>query len=475
MSVVAHRFRGMSSPVDTDIAHPALAGCARLDAVLDELVGPVTDSGDATDAGHKSGVYGALPLWSSSDSELCDVLRATDRVTARAAGLRARVIAECARRELPERSAATGGTAWLSGQLRAHPARAKTMWRTACQLAEHAPAADTALCAGSIDTDQAGVVAGAVAALPAEVPDDVRARGEAFLLGEAEQLNAAPLAHVANHLLDVIAPDLADAKLAEQLDREEKRAEQVSLSAANDGHGMVSLRGRFDVESWAVVAAGLDPLAKPRPAGADSGTDKLPEAEADGTGRDRRSYPQRMGEALVELARRQLEGGALPSAGGHKPQLALTIDYEALRDQVGAGVLDTGEALSVAAVRRLACDAQLCTVLTDRHGHPLDVGRTQRLVPAPIRRGLVVRDRGCAFPGCTRPPAWCDAHHIVSWIDGGVTSLANGVLLCRFHHRVVHRGDWSIHLGADHRPWFTPPDWIDPTRQPRLNRSHLRM
>ncbi len=103
MSVVASRFRGMSSPVDTEIAHPALAGCARLDAVLDELVGPASDTGDATGTCNKAGVNGAVPLWSASDAELCDVLRAADRVTARAAGLRARAIAECARRELPER------------------------------------------------------------------------------------------------------------------------------------------------------------------------------------------------------------------------------------------------------------------------------------------------------------------------------------------------------------------------------------
>ncbi len=427
-----------------------------------------------------SGRAGAgVAMWSANDVELCDLVRAANRVAARAAGLRARVIAECARRELPERSAATGGTAWLSGLVRAHPARAKTMWRTACQLAAHAPATDAALCAGDIDLDQARVIASALDALPPEVPAEVRARGEAFLLGEAAELNALSLAQVANHLLDVIAPDLAEAKLAEQLERDEKRAEQVRLSAANDRHGMVTVRGRFDVESWAVVAAALDPLARPRPAGIDSGADSsagaLRDSETDGTGRDRRGYPQRLGEALVELARRHLDAGTLPQAGAHKPQLAITIGYEALRDQVGAGMLDSGQTLSAAAVRRLACDAQLCTVLTDRHGQPLDVGRTQRLVPAPIRRALVIRDRGCAFPGCTRPPAWCEAHHIVSWIDGGETSLANSALLCRHHHRVIHRGDWSIGLGTDNRPWFTPPDWIDPTRQPRLNRSHLRM
>lgn len=264
-------------------------------------------------------------------------------------------------------------------------------------------------------------------------------------------------------------------RLKEQLDRADEQAARVSLSAADDRHGMINVRARFDLESWAHISAVLDPLARPRPPGTHTGPDPLPDSETDGTGRDTRSHPQRMGEALVELARRHLETATLPSSGGHRSHLALTIDYDTLRDQVGAGLVDTGESLPVSAVRRLACDTHLSTVITDPYGYPLDVGRTARLFPTHIRRALVIRDRGCAFPGCTRPPAWCDAHHIVHWIDGGHTSLANGVLLCRHHHRVIHRNEWTVALDADGRPRFTPPSWIDPTRQPRLNRSHLRM
>ena len=76
-------------------------------------------------------------------------------------------------------------------------------------------------------------------------------------------------------------------------------------------------------------------------------------------------------------------------------------------------------------------------------------GRQRRLVTGPLRRALVLRDRGCAFPGCDRPPRWCDAHHIHHWADGGSTSLTNAVLLCGHHHRHVHQ--WRVDRPARRR------------------------
>jgi len=108
-------------------------------------------------------------------------------------------------------------------------------------------------------------------------------------------------------------------------------------------------------------------------------------------------------------------------------------------------------------------------------GQVLDLGRSQRLFTAALRRALALRDGGCAFPGCDRPPAWYDCHHIGFYADGGTTSLDNGVLLCGHHHGVVHRDGWTIHLATDGIPEFTPPHWIDPNRTPRRNhRYHPR-
>jgi len=119
------------------------------------------------------------------------------------------------------------------------------------------------------------------------------------------------------------------------------------------------------------------------------------------------------------------------------------------------------------------------TILRDRTSHPLDVGRTHRLFTAALRRALVLRDRGCAFPGCSRPPSWCDGHHIIHWADGGPTGLDNGVLLCGHHHRQIHADEhtdgWSIQAVPGGRPLFIPPAHVDPDRRPRRNTVHLRL
>jgi hypothetical protein len=107
-------------------------------------------------------------------------------------------------------------------------------------------------------------------------------------------------------------------------------------------------------------------------------------------------------------------------------------------------------------------------------GQVLDVGRTRRLGTGVLRRALVLRDSGCAFPGCDRPPRWTDAHHIRSWASGGPTSLDNLVLLCRHHHRTVHLSDWQVRLGVDRFPEFVPPAHLDRHRRPRRNLYHRR-
>jgi hypothetical protein len=80
---------------------------------------------------------------------------------------------------------------------------------------------------------------------------------------------------------------------------------------------------------------------------------------------------------------------------------------------------------------------------------------------------LAKRDGGCAFPGCDRPPSWCEAHHAGDpWACAGETNLDQGVLLCCFHHRLVHNTDWEVRI-VDEIPEFLPPAALDPDRRPR--------
>ena len=158
-----------------------------------------------------------------------------------------------------------------------------------------------------------------------------------------------------------------------------------------------------------------------------------------------------------------LDTDAAPESHGTRPRLSVLIDYEALRDDVdaasttGQATTEDGLNLSHAAVRRLACDADILPICLGTHGEVLDVGRRHRLVTTALWLALIARDHHCTFPGCTRPPVMCHAHHIRHWADGGDTALNNLVMLCGAHHRVIHDTPWQVRLATDARPEFQPP------------------
>ena len=119
-------------------------------------------------------------------------------------------------------------------------------------------------------------------------------------------------------------------------------------------------------------------------------------------------------------------------------------------------------------VRKIACDADIIPVLLGSEGRILDIGRTTRIFPPHIRKAITARDQGCAFPGCTIPAPWCEAHHITYWSHGGPTSTDNGTLLCSHHHHLIHKEQWPIQVKTG-VPWFIPPPHIDPRQKPQQN------
>jgi Domain of unknown function (DUF222)/HNH endonuclease len=217
--------------------------------------------------------------------------------------------------------------------------------------------------------------------------------------------------------------------------------------------GGMSFRGRLDAEAAGTLDALLGPLAKPQH------SDGVP---------DLRTSEQRLGDGVAAIIHLAANSGDAPARGGVKPHLTVTVDYHVLADRVGAATLEDGSALSAESARRLACDAQVIPMVLGGDSVPLDVGREHRLVRSKQRNALIARDKGCAFPSCQLPARWTDAHHIVSWADGGDTDLDNLVLLCRSHHRLVHHSEWSVRMTRG-IPWFIPPATIDPARQPRRN------
>jgi len=169
---------------------------------------------------------------------------------------------------------------------------------------------------------------------------------------------------------------------------------------------------------------------------------------------------QRRADALGLLAEVALTGDLSRGTAGDRYEVVLHV--EAAGVAAGEGLSGTLEVdhgavdVSAETSRRLACDASVVPMRHGVDGAVLDVGRKTRTVPPSIRRALQARDRNCRFPGCTA--CRCDAHHVEHWIDGGVTSLENLVLLCRRHHRAVHEGGFGMMTDADGRMTFLRPN-----------------
>jgi hypothetical protein len=305
--------------------------------------------------------------------------------------------------------------------------------------------------------DQVRVIADTVQTVRTAAGMEAADKAVGVLVDWAAQFDATLLRRLGTRILDHVAPEVADAAAEAALRAEESRAthdRHVSISEQPDGR--LRLTGTLDTEAAALLRTAIDPLTAP--AGPD----------------DTRSPGQRRHDALAEVCRLALRTGELPENGGDRAQVVVTTTYDGLTRRLGAGALDVRSHLTPEAVRRLACDAAILPAVLDGAGQVLDVGRQRRLITGPLRRALVLRDRGCAFPGCDRPPRWCDAHHIRHWADGGPTCLANAVLLCGHHHRHIHHGDWAVQLGGDGHPEFVPPAWLDPDRVPRRNHDHRR-
>jgi hypothetical protein len=159
------------------------------------------------------------------------------------------------------------------------------------------------------------------------------------------------------------------------------------------------------------------------------------------------------------MAESYVAKGPAALTGGDRCQVTVHVDAAVLDDPgaEGRAEIEDGPWIASDTVRRLACEASLVQMLDDRTGLPLDVGRRTRSIPPAIRRAWKVRDGGCRFPACTQTP-WVDGHHIRHWADGGETRLDNLVLLCRFHHRLVHEGGFELYRDAHGDIRFKSPD-----------------
>ena len=304
---------------------------------------------------------------------------------------------------------------------------------------------------GVLGADHVDVIVRALSGLPLHVPDADRERAERTLVEAARSMDARTLVKVGQRVRDVLDQDGTPPDDREPADP----VNELHLSTRPNGR--LVMRGEFDLEASARITAVIGPLARPRPNSA--------------TVPDLRSVTRRQGEALVEALELAADTGDLPSEAGEKPHLMVTVPLQVLRDGIGQAVLDGVGPLDPGSARRIACDARVIPVVLSARSEPLDVGRASYTIPTAIRRALIFRDRGCAFPNCDRPHQRCHAHHRRHWANGGPTNLDNTVLLCSRHHRLVHHSGWDCVM-RNGRPEFRPPGFVDATRTPRHNRLH---
>lgn len=420
------------------------------------------------------------------------------------------------RRGLAEADGFRTARAWLQGFARV-PGQVAHRLVKAARLLRRLPRLATVVQCGDVSAEHVQQVA----RLADEVSVERVGEVEATLADAARVLDLPQFTTVLERVRAHLNPDGPDPAGAF-----DKRGLTVSPVA-----GMTTLRGQLDPEGGAALSTALDALMTPPVEG------------------DQRTAAQRRADALVELARRHLSAGDLPTVGGQRPQVGVLLFPQALSPTTLAQLADvhrddaagqrfrqlltdpgpadwtrpgirvdkhdvpTGVAgrsrqamlpdvlappvsgrepnASVAAdpieppaepqrpavaaperpppwsssgwadppwlswvgpippavAQRIACDADIWRVIIDPvTGMPLDVGRAHRLVPYWIRRALYVRDRGCRWPGCTTPAQWTDAHHVLPWSEHGETRVEDCLLLCRWHHGLVHEGGWRIDL-----------------------------
>ncbi len=310
-----------------------------------------------------------------------------------------------------------------------------------------APATGAAASDGRLSTPMIDTIVGVLGQVPPEHRDDA----EQHLLSFAEDAGHKQVAALGARILAHLDPD------GTEPDTTEPAVPSRELSLRRKRTGVWELNGRFDDETGSRASALLDSLAQRRT------TEEGPNL---------RSPLERYGDAFSDAIDLALNSPELPMQAGERAHVMVAVSLQDLKSGIGQATLGDLGRISAAEARLRACDCMLIPAVLGTKSEPLDLGRQRRLISPGLRRALYLRDRGCAFPGCHRPPRHCQGHHIRHWADGGPTDLGNLVLMCAHHHRLLHRSGWQVRIAADGLPEFLPPVFLDKRRKPRRNNLH---
>jgi hypothetical protein len=269
------------------------------------------------------------------------------------------------------------------------------------------------------------------------VPEADLAAAAEFLVSIAGDVPLRRLAAEARALRDSLDADGI-------LDRERAMRDRRYLRLTPQDDGMTRITGLLDPESAAIVSSAFDDVTAPR-RGGPRFVDPVAVERAQRIVDDPRTTEQLLVDSFVEMVRiaGAADEGKLFSQ--RRPAVQLQVDRTDFDSGCGGAHLEGQTvAVSMRTAHRWACACGSVPILFDGVD-PIDVGRAQRTFTARQRVALAARDGGCVFPGCDRPASWTEAHHADEWdADQGPTDLINGVLLCRFHHMLIHDQGWHI-------------------------------
>lgn len=310
-------------------------------------------------------------------------------------------------------------------------------------LSHDLPAARVAVTDGRMSLEHAQVLArfGPTSeARRAALTGDRVDRNEAFLVAAAQRVGVDDFRRIVRHWAAAVDTSTHEAEHQAAVARE-----YLHLNRRPDG---VEIQGFLAAEHAETLSTALRAVTG------------VPAAD------DPRAPEQRRAAALTSLAQFVLDRG-LAGAGGAlvRPHISVHVPWdtvERFRAQASAAgsegadavaalerpdgtlgaaaELDDGTPLPLSVLAQLACDAEITRIVFGSDGEPLDIGRAQRTYTGPQRRAVIARDRRCQYPGCSAPPVLGEVHHVQWWgRDNGRTAVGNGILLCAYHHHVVHQ------------------------------------
>jgi hypothetical protein len=323
------------------------------------------------------------------------------------------------------------------------------------------PVLAQAVAEGAVGIDAGAAIVQPPAETVGRADPDQRSAAERHLVEEARDGLPDLVRVQARALCIALDPDGAEPREAELRRR---RAFRLGRETA----GMTPFHGYADPMGAALLRAAIaDRTARHGTPRFVADDDPSVERDADGPLlRDGRSRDQRAYDVLIGL----VTAGVRIDRDGTAPlHTVATVQAVVTAADLTAGrgpawLDDVVEPITARTAAEIACDGGVSVTVVDDRSRPLRQGRRQRYFTAAQRQALAVRDGGCVMPQCTAPPSWTHAHHVVEWQHGGATDVDNGVLLCGYHHHLVHEGDFRLRM-IEGLPQLLAPPWIDPERR----------